>query len=179
MVRLHAFWHKLKHGNDGFLLEEMLFATIISCMLASAVFAGLSKFNMGSRQMDSYIQLNEAGRYMMAGIERDIGYWATDIDLSDDRKITCKTIFGKYSVIYSFERNCVYRTSITVNGRGKNPHFMPDCSVESWDVYRVSPHSVLVSFVLSKGKSRQRFQKLIYCLNGTVSGGRAVSGGVG
>ncbi len=114
------------------------------------------------------IRLREAGRYMLANLEKDLAYEGRAITLASTGRITAQCIYGGRKYIYTPEGTALYKETETLTTMGKNPLFLPDCAVSGWQARRLGNTILEISFTLAAQGRRQHFRQVMFCVNGRV-----------
>lgn len=170
---LYAVSCFLKNRNDkyrrGFLLAEMQLGLAASALLTMLVGNSLLFMLHTGKKVQTDIQLQESGRYMLGMLEKDIGYESASVALQQDGSaIKCRTTAGRKNFSFYREGHALYKSTSTGNGTGKNPLYLPDCAVTEWRVEKLHEKMLLVTLTLEKEGRQRTFQRLIYCVNGQV-----------
>ncbi len=175
MKSINALLHKLFYKQKGWILEEVVVVTALCSILGIALTMAVIRFAATFQSLATQIQLQEAGHYIMTNLNHDWGYLATSVDITDEQRIVCTTIYGRRKLVHKLELGKLYRVTRTGNGTGTNPIFLEGYTLENWQVLKASERSILVQFDLCKDSYRNSFRQLIFCVNGEVTGDRWAS----
>lgn len=166
-----AIWCDWKN-KQGFLVAELQLSLAAAALLMVLIYGSSVTVWQNCRKAVLDIQLQDAGRYMLSVLEKDLTYDSVLITVSKDfrgaAKVGCRTVFGGKSYLYTLENNGLYKQTQTAGTKGKNPLYIPDCKVMDWQVQKVDDRTLKVEFTLQKQTRRQHFKRLFYCLNGKV-----------
>lgn len=166
-----AIWYKLKN-EQGFLLAELQLSMAAAALLMVMFCSSSVSILQNCQKMLLDMQLQDAGRYMLSMLEKDLAYDSVQITVSKDfrgaAKVGCRTVFGGKSYLYTWENNGLYKQIQTAGTKGKNPLYIPDCKVMDWQVKKLDDKTLLVEFILQKQVRQQKFRRVFYCLNGRI-----------
>lgn len=162
----------LSNKRKGFLLAELQVSVAILAIVVALLYSNFCQILQGWQRMFLDMQLQDAGRYMLSVLEKDLCYEGRLITLSEDYKgapkIICQTGNAGKTYTYTWEGRSFYKSTKTTSTSGKNPLFVPDCQVIDWQAQRINDSFLKLSFVLQKQNRCQSFTQLFYCFNGSV-----------
>lgn len=166
-----AILYKLKN-EQGFLLAELQLSMTATALLMVMFCSSSVSILQNCQKMFLDMQLQDAGRYMLSMLEKDLAYDSVQITVSKDfrgaAKVGCRTVFGGKSYLYTWENYGLYKQIQTVGTKGKNPLYIPGCKVMDWQVKKLDDKTLLVEFILQKQGRQQKFRRVFYCLNGRI-----------
>lgn len=158
--------------EKGFLLGELQITVAVMALVTALLYGDFYQLVQGWHKMFIDVQLRDASRYMYSILEKDLCYEGKLLTLSDDyrgnAKLLCQTGHAGKTYTYTWEGKSLYKTTKTTNTSGKNPLFVPDCSVVEWQVQKLNDKFLLIKFALEKQGRRQNFEQVMHCFNGSV-----------
>lgn len=156
----------------GFILGELQITVAIMALTTALLYGDFYQMVQGWQKMFLDMQMRDAGRYMCSILEKDLCYEGRLITIGEDyrgnAKLLCQTGHAGKTYTYTWEGTSLYKTTKTTSSSGKNPLFVPDCSLVEWQVQKLDDSFLLLSFALEKQGRRQSFQQIFHCLNGSV-----------
>ena len=172
MKKLSAIWFLLKNKQGHFLVELQFAAAIIA--LCAAVFYNDFALAVQSWQKSAVqMQLQSAAGYMFSELEKDLAYESEYIVVDKDYKgrtaLKCRTVYRGKLYLYTYEKNGLYKTTQTTATQGKNPLYIPDCRVRSWQAEKLTDKTILLKITLEKNGQQKTFLRNIYCINGRIT----------
>lgn len=168
-----GFRRFLIRERKGFVLLELQLALALIAVLGVLLASALGTTCKGWLRIGEAGRIQSAGQYMLAQLERDLTYDGAQIklitsSLTKRTRIDANTIYGNRSVSFVCDGTSLYKKTKTNRGVGSNPVFIPGIKIIDWQVQAVGSRALLVSFVLEGNGLRRRFQRLLYCVNGSV-----------
>lgn len=161
-----------RNYEQGFFLTELLVSAAILALVAAAFYQEAANLLGSWHKMQSDMELNSSARYMQSVLEKDIGYESRLVTIGSDKQgkpqITCQTIYGGRSYIFSNESSGLYKQTKTTGTPGKNPLFNVNCPVTGWQVHRLADDAVQISITLQNNGRQRSFTQVVRCLNGRV-----------
>lgn len=171
-AKFAAIWYGWKN-EQGFLTAELQLSLAAAALLMVLLCSSSVAVLQNCRKVVLDIQLQDAARYMLTVLEKDIACDSVLVTVSKDYKgadkIGCRTVFGSKSYLYTLESGGLYKQTQTAGTKGKNPLYVPDCTVAQWKVHRLDDKTLQIDFTLQKNKRQKHFQRIFYCLNGRVA----------
>ncbi len=174
MRKLSSMWFK-SNSRAGYLLLEIQISLLVITLLVGALSLNFRHIFTSWHNMLVDTQLNTAGRYMQAFLDKEIGYQGQEILIepvssTGANRIVVQT--SRHSMYYTYywkkDKKGLYRRTDTTETYGINPLYIPDCLVTAWDAQKVANDALLISFTLTKDGRNRKFTQLILCVNGEV-----------
>ncbi|MFA7068873.1 MAG: hypothetical protein WC127_07900 [Acidaminococcaceae bacterium] len=167
--------------RNGFLLLEILLATMFICVLF-ATFYQLFLQKIGSLgRIYADIELHRAARVIISSVESELVYSTREIVLEENKygsMIICQNIGLRRSVVFYCrnmpnERNktAIYKsTKIEDRTAGINPLSSPEVSIEQWQCEKINAHTLRLKMqikITTLGRCKT-FVEVIRLCNGCV-----------
>lgn len=158
--------------RKGFILTEMLTGLAIITIVACVFGGQIIKLFTSWRNMQTDVEIFDAGRYMLTKLERELCLDAVEVFVTADNRLQIQTKQGAKQVVvrYNGERMGLYQDTTTNDGTGTNPLFIRDCLVDNWSVKKIDDKKIFVEFALQKNNRKKNFARIFYCLNGLTDG---------
>ncbi len=157
----------------GFLTAELQLSLAAAALLMVLLCSSSVTVLRNCQKIVLDIQLQDAARYMLTALEKDMVCDSLLISIGKDYKgvdkVGCRTVFGGKSYLYTLENGGLYKQTQTAGTKGKNPLYVPDCMVTEWHVRKIDDKALQIEFTLQKNMRQKTFQRIFYCLNGQVT----------
>lgn len=171
MIKSSSAWQR-QNSLQGFILLELAISTVITIIFLTMIIRGLSQVLPTWNKIYYQTNLYNAGHYMLSILEKNISYDASIItigkDLKDNDRLICQTTNGNQSFTFTCENKHIYKTIIKTNTSGKNPLYVSDCYINSWQLTRLDANTLKVELNLQQKGEQIKLIKIINCLNGRI-----------
>lgn len=111
------------------------------------------------------LQLQGAGRHLLARVDKIMSYDATSLSLQPDGRIQATGLPGGKKLELYVERQTLYKRTTTGNGSGVNPVSLEGFAVVNWQLRQLAPRQLLLEFDLEGSSCSQHFTQLLFCQN--------------
>lgn len=171
MIKQYSAWQK-QNNLQGFILLELVISTIITILFLTMIVKGLSQVLPTWNKIYYKTNLYNAGHYMLSILEKNISYDATIIiigkDIQNNDRLICQTINGNQSFAFTCENKHIYKTTNKITTSGKNPLYVSDCNINSWQLTKLGDHTLKIELNLQQKDEQLKLTKIINCLNGRI-----------
>lgn len=161
-------------GKNGYGIIELQAAFAVAVIIGLLLCTCFLQFSKGWLKIQRDLDMQDAGNYMLAVLERELGYESALIRLKKNFngriRIETDTVNGSRKMSFTCDGSALYKKTTTSKGSGSNPVFIPGISIVDWQVKAVGERLLLISFILDCKGRRQEFSRLIFCNNGVVTG---------
>lgn len=152
---------------------ELQLAAAVMALCAAVFYSDFALAVQSWQKTMVQTQLQSAARYMLSELEKDLAYEGEYIVLDKDYRnklvIKCRSVYRGKLYFYTHENNGLYKTTQTAGTKGKNPLYLPDCQVSSWQAEKMSDKILLLKITLKKNGQEKTFIRNIYCINGRIT----------
>lgn len=170
---LNLSFHLPRQNNQsGQLLVELLLSIIATVTFIMLVIRSLGQVFPIWTILAEQTSLYDISHYIFTAIEKNAAYDSQQItitkDYSKNPKLICRTIQGDLSYTFTLEAKHLYKTTQKANSTGKNPLYVSECEVNSWQLRKISDHKLLIELNLTRKGQHISVYRVVDCINGSV-----------
>lgn len=165
MGNSNVIYCRSRKSRAGFVLLDVVFAFCILALLSVICSTASSRFMYYWQYQKQEIELQDAGRYMLNHLEKELGLNSHKVIINANGIIKYQTIYGNKQIELYRNNGGLYKKTINAYSSGVNPLFLEKNTLVHWKVSIPKEKEILVQFTLKNGQRRKDFCGLIYCNN--------------